>query len=87
MDKEAQLNLIAHILESYFHTGNVSLNLDTANVLYNYGYRKLPEGEPPLLSDEAIKKLGWGWMLNYDYELKDVLQAQRDSDIKWMRGL
>ena len=43
----------------------------------------LLKDKPPLLSDEEIKKLGWGWMLNYDYELRDVLQAQREIDIKY----
>lgn len=46
--------------------------------------RASPKDKPPLLSTNEIKKLGWGWMLNYDYELNDVLQAQRESDIKYL---
>ena len=52
-------------------------------ILQQLGYRKLPTDKPPLLSDEETKELGWGWMLNYDYELRDILQAQREGDIKF----
>ena len=39
--------------------------------------------ELPILNDEEIKELGWGWMLNYDYELKDILQAQQKEMLRW----
>ena len=61
------------------------------------GYRKLPEGKPPLLSDEEIAMaknpiLEEDWVDFMQYvrgvtkEEKEVAQAQWDSDIKWMEG-
>lgn len=35
-----------------------------------------------ILKPKKIKELGWDWMLNYDYELKDVLTAQAEISFK-----
>jgi len=29
-----------------------------------------------VIDDEEIKATGWGWLANYDYEVKELLQAQ-----------
>lgn len=57
------------------------------------GYRKLPKGEPPLLSDESIYMASGGNKEDVKYwdgflvrrGAKGIAQAQRDSDIKWMK--
>lgn len=58
-------------------------------------YRKLPKGKPPLLGDEEIQK-GWvkaefedtenGVMCNEIYDLRKILQTQRDICIKHYEG-
>ena len=85
MDKEAQdFDWIQTTRADYFLSclEGKDASLECERILLQLGYRKLPEDKPPLLSDEEIKKLGWGWMLNYDYELRDILQAQREADIQ-----
>jgi len=53
--------------------------------LEELGYRKLPEGEPPLLSSEDINLCGIKHViLRKDAEA--IAQAQRDSDIRWYGG-
>ena len=53
------------------------------------GYRKLPEGEPPLLSGEEIIDIVTKYHLsakqNRHILARQVAQAQRDSDLKWMK--
>lgn len=62
-------------------------------IIGELGYRKLPEGKPPLLSDEEIEK----WLLNRLGEgnrfeqfnrrfCRDLAQAQLDVVIKWYGG-
>jgi len=62
--------------------------LELGRMMADKGYHKLPEGKPPLLSDEEIAKA------LYPPEPPDVItendrriaQAQRDSDIRWYGG-
>ena len=37
---------------------------------------------PEILSEKKINEYGYGWMQNYDYEIKEILTAQRDDTVK-----
>jgi len=55
------------------------------------GYRKLPapgteEYQKLRLTKEEIEKHGYGWMQNYDYEIKAILQVQVEKVLALLRG-
>lgn len=69
-------------------------------IVEQLGYRKLPEGEPPLLSDEEITETEVKYIEAYKKENNVILnfplhgclredcikQAQREVDIKFYKG-
>ena len=61
------------------------------HVMKMLGYCKLPEGEPPLLSDNEVKPIWLWWQdaknATYGDLMDKVAQAQRDSDIKYYGGI
>jgi len=81
--------------EEEIRMGNKAFIADfLSQKLYKLGYHKLPEGEPPLLSDEEIlEATQLGWKKDTDFKdfgylsgRKQVAQAQRDSDWEWFKG-
>ncbi len=91
MDKEAQEKIIASVLLEETMRSEVAADMVALKVrqrleAYGFGYRKLPEGKPPLLGRREIfsnQEIEAG-IASFDATLR-IAQAQRDSDIKWMK--
>ena len=82
---ECWYNPLDHGYEKAFCAANEDAVKHILKVIEELGYRKLPEGEPPLLSDEEID-LAIKSDVTVDIYQK-VAQAQRDSDIKYYGGI
>ena len=72
MDKEAQEKILAEFIQQHNHGATIFNSKEMAKGIIELGYRKI-EGNPPLLS---VSPQG-----------REASGAQRDSDIKWIRGL
>jgi len=92
MDKEAQGNMEQLIIAAMTNYGEYQVEdvgehaTEIAGTLIFNGYRKLPEGEPPLLGEEDNPFREAGWSSEFD-AFEDGKEAQRDSDIKWYEGV
>lgn len=74
----------------------LELEREGEELLSELGYRKLPEGKPPLLTfHQRQKAMELGRKRHageppihslWDYYADEVAQAQRSSDIEWYEG-
>lgn len=90
MDKEA-LQAITQIVDPEWHSGvpivKAEIILESLLLL---GYRKLPEGKPPLLSVKKMQAIAANVDDQGDYryshkEVRRILKAQIDSTMKWVK--
>jgi len=87
MDKEAREQIKAGVIGAT----DTNMTVDEAveyivGELEELGYRKLPEGQPPLLNDDEIEK-AWDSVnpipeLGFIMRAEAIAQAQREADIK-----
>ena len=98
MDKaQEKINSILHqyIIRNLYETVTIEESWITKQVLQaikELGYRKLPEGEPPLLEPEKISDIVLRCYTDnklscVEQAVAEGVEAQRDICLKWIRGL
>ena len=72
--------------------GKMPLNEQATRILaiiWTLGYRKMPSGEPPVLSDKELNKhnrYGDSIESEDDWDIRAIVEAQRADDIAFYTG-
>jgi len=80
--RNKEYSIYIDLMKLPFYQAKQGEAMNTAESLYNLGYRKV-RGEPPVLSPEVIASI----MMNSDEEGwgkgKDVAQSQLEADVRY----